>query len=141
MRITGPIEGGCFCGAIRFRIGAVFDAGYCHCSICRRMTGAPMAAWANVPADQFERLQGTPKAHATSGRGRRYFCGDCGSALFWAEDGGPYVSVGLGVLDDPEAVRPAVHMCQADRLSWFEVMDDLPRYPDNRLPHPDRRGP
>ncbi len=40
MRIDGPLEGGCHCGAIRYRASAVFDAGYCHCSICRRISGS-----------------------------------------------------------------------------------------------------
>ena len=89
MRIDAPLDGGCFCGSIRYRIGAVFDAGYCHCSICRRMSGAPAFAWLNAPAELFEILQGKPKAFGTSPRGQRYFCGDCGGAVFWAEDGGP----------------------------------------------------
>jgi hypothetical protein len=139
MRFDTPLDGGCFCGAIRYRIGAVFDAGYCHCSICRRISGAPVSAWANIPADEFALLKGTPNAFATSAHGQRHFCGDCGGALFWAEDGGANVSVGLGTLDDPEAVKPAVHICGADRLSWFAIDDDLPRFPHSRLSHPDRR--
>lgn len=139
MQIKGPLEGGCHCGAIRYRVTAVFDAGYCHCSICRRISGSAVMAWANAPAEAFALLRGSPRAHATSERGARHFCGDCGSGLYWAADGEPYVSLGLGSLDDPEAVRPVVHVCYADKVSWFETADSLPRFPTNAAPHPDDR--
>jgi hypothetical protein len=134
------LEGGCLCGQIRYRITEVFDAGWCHCSICRRLSGSAALAWANVPTASFELLQGAPLAYAASDRGSRRFCGTCGSGLFWAEDGGAFVSFGIGTLDDPQAVRPRAHICYADKLSWFETADDLPRYLDNRLPHPEERG-
>jgi hypothetical protein len=139
MRIAGPLEGGCHCGAVRYRVSAVFDAGYCHCSICRRISGSAALTWANIPAEAFELLRGEPRAYATSDRGARYFCEICGSGLYWAGEGEPFVSVGLGTLDDPEAVRPLVHIFGADKLSWFETADTLPLYPAGSLPHPDQR--
>jgi hypothetical protein len=140
MRIEAPLNGGCHCGAIRYRARAVFDAGYCHCLICRRTSGVPVLAWANIPAEAFELLSGAPVAYAASDRGARHFCGTCGSGLYWAGVGEPYVSLSLGTLDDPEAVRPQVHICAADKLRWFDIADALPRYPFSTLPHPDKRG-
>ena len=47
-------EGGCLCGALRYRLDAApLDIGYCHCSMCRRSTGAPVLAWACIPAAAF----------------------------------------------------------------------------------------
>ena len=41
-----PLEGGCLCGAVRYRISAEpIDAGYCHCRMCQRSTGAPVVSW------------------------------------------------------------------------------------------------
>ena len=69
------MEGGCFCGAIRYRVGSVFDAGYCHCSICRHIHGAPVVAWAAVLEGDFTLLAGTPRAFRSSATGTRHSCG------------------------------------------------------------------
>src|SRR5436309_8502790 len=54
------ITGGCFCGAIRYRVSASSrDVSHCHCGICRRTTGAPFVTWATVPADSFVFTAGT----------------------------------------------------------------------------------
>ena len=35
------LQGGCFCGRVRYEVtGIPFDETICHCSICRRTTGA-----------------------------------------------------------------------------------------------------
>src|SRR5881396_1158763 len=48
------ITGGCFCGAVRYRVSATTrDVSHCHCSICRRTTGAPFVTWATFPAATF----------------------------------------------------------------------------------------
>ena len=56
MLYRGTYQGGCFCGAIRYAFLDVFVAGYCHCSICRRMSGAPVIAWVNTPRASFRVL-------------------------------------------------------------------------------------
>lgn len=47
-RSAETFAGGCSCGAVRFEIGEIFDAGCCHCSICRRMSGAPFGRVADL---------------------------------------------------------------------------------------------
>ena len=38
-----PLEGGCLCGAVRYRISAApSHTDYCHCRMCQRSTGAPV---------------------------------------------------------------------------------------------------
>lgn len=44
-------DGGCLCGKLRFRVTAApLDAGYCHCRMCQRNSGAPVVAWVTFPA-------------------------------------------------------------------------------------------
>ena len=46
-------EGGCQCGAIRYRaVGEPVLAALCHCSSCRRASAAPTTAWAMYPQAQ-----------------------------------------------------------------------------------------
>lgn len=143
MLYRGDFQGGCFCGAVRYAFSDVFDAGYCHCSICRRTTGAPVIAWANTPRTSFRVTQGAPRFVATSSEFRRAFCAACGT-LMWSEsiDAGRWdlVSVHHGTIDHAERIEPAVHICHADRLAWFRIDDALPRFDTARADHPGRRG-
>jgi hypothetical protein len=139
------LEGGCLCGQVRFGFaaGAVFDAGYCHCRMCQRASGAPVIAFANVPAADFAVIAGVPQLYESSPGVVRGFCGTCGAQLYCAPaDGTGHVAVNTGCLDDPEApaVRPRLHMFAGQQLSWLALADDLPRFADNRLTDPSSRG-
>lgn len=139
----GALEGGCLCGAVRFRIDAVHDAGYCHCSQCRRTSGAPFVAWVNLRASDFHLLAGEPTAYRSSESWVRYFCDRCGSPVHQrAPDGGPddLVCILIPCLDDPERVRPTVHVWCSAALSAPQLEDGLPRYPEGELPAPAKRG-
>ena len=53
------MTGGCFCGFVRYRAdGAPFDETNCHCTICRRTSGAPFVAWFSVARADFAFIAG-----------------------------------------------------------------------------------
>ena len=55
------MKGGCYCGRVRYEAaGAPFNETNCHCSICRRTTGAPFVAWFSVARDRFRFASGQP---------------------------------------------------------------------------------
>lgn len=138
--------GGCFCGAVRYQADAIFDSGYCHCSMCRRISGAPAVCWFSVRAEHFAVTRGEVAALQSSAHFTRYFCRDCGTHLFGRDDlpaspsvGSPLVSAMLGTLDDPEAVAPAIHQWWSSRVRWFEEWSSLPKFESGLIPHPDKR--
>lgn len=138
------LQGGCLCGLVRFMISpqGVFDAGWCHCTQCRHVTGSASLAFVNVAPARFSVTSGMPKLFEASDLGSRAFCGRCGSPLFFAPtDAGAYVAVNVGCLDQPEdpSVRPRFHMFDTERLCWFDASQALPRFPDDQLSHPDTR--
>jgi hypothetical protein len=140
------LEGGCYCTALRYRATSVFDAGYCHCSICRRFTGTPALTWFNVPASDFSLLCGSPSGFRSSEHFTRYFCPRCGTHVFGRDDRAPsgkvgfeLISVAIGTLDHPERVTPKVHQWWASRIPWYSVQDGLPRFEDGTLTHPSTR--
>ena len=122
-------EGGCLCGAVRYRCAtAPEQAGYCHCRLCQRSSGAPVLAWATYPVESFEYGSGAPRIHRSSSHGQREFCGDCGTQILYREsEDAKTVDINVASLDDPETVTPQVHVWTASRISWFDVADDLPR--------------
>ena len=107
-----PLEGGCLCGTVRYRVSAEpDDGGYCHCRICQRSTGAPVVAWLTVASDAFAWTKGAPTAYRSSQEAERLFCPACGTQLVFREPAEPHLlDVTLASLDDPEAVRPDHHI-------------------------------
>jgi hypothetical protein len=106
-----------------------FDAGYCHCELCRRSSGAPLLAFATVPLRDFVVTAGQVRTRRSSSFGERGFCRDCGTQLTMHVDHQPdTIDFTLGSLDHPEAVQPGFHLFYASRPPWFDVRDDLPRH-------------
>ena len=123
-------EGGCLCGALRYRIsGAPLLAEYCHCGMCRKVSGAPVVAWMDVGTEQLQWIQGAPKLYQSSPGIFRGFCADCGSTLTYQRgEAPPKFTIALGSLDHAEAVAPAQHIFTANALPWLHISDDLPKY-------------
>jgi len=122
--------GGCLCGAVRFEFeGEPVRAGYCHCAMCRRLSGAPVSVAAIFPRAAYRPVRGTSKVYMSSPGVARHFCPDCGSQLFWVQESRGTWDVWIGALDEPERVRPLGHIFTAEALPWFHVADDLPRFP------------
>jgi len=134
------IRGGCYCGRIRYEVDSVFDAGYCHCRICQRISGAPVYAGVVTPNSDFRVVAGQPASFASSEHATRWFCSICGTHLYCTDTRNDYVSVGIGTLDEPESVAPKIHQWTGSKIAWFEIADDLPRVADGTLPHPAKRN-
>lgn len=122
--------GGCFCGAVRYEAEApATNSTWCHCSMCRELSGAPSMAWFSVPRVQFRYVRGRPSTYHSSPGVTREFCGACGTQLTFADERSPReLDVTTCSLDDPEALPPQDHTFAGSRLHWEAISDDLPRY-------------
>ena len=127
-----PLEGGCLCGRVRYRIaGAPHNADYCHCRMCQRAAGAPVVPWLTMARADFAWTAGEPAVYRSSPGAERLFCGACGTPLVFRADAAPdTLDVTLASLDDPAEVVPGQHIWTSSRIAWFETADDLPRYPE-----------
>ncbi len=124
------IAGGCLCGQVRYTLReAPSNVEYCHCGMCRKQTGAPVAGWIDVPQRALSWEGGKPSEYASSPEARRGFCGNCGSALYfrWLA-GGDKISLAVGGLDDPGRFPPTKHIYHADKTPWLKLADGLPRH-------------
>jgi hypothetical protein len=123
-----PIEGGCLCGAVRYRVTRPpVGAATCHCASCRRAAGAQSVAWATVAADGFAFVAGRPAEFASSPGVVRTHCATCGSSLTWRREPGT-IDFTLASLDDPEALPPAREIWLSHRLSWAPLAPHLPGF-------------
>jgi hypothetical protein len=129
------ITGGCHCGAIRYEIaGELIVHALCHCADCRRHAGAPVVGWTMYAEDALKVTKGQPKLYKSSEHGRRQFCADCGTGLFYTNTNimPGIVDIQSGTYDDPDAVPAMMHIQTAERLRWMERAHELPtfeRYP------------
>src|SRR5438093_11932387 len=129
-----PLGGSCLCGGVRFEITAPFRrASYCHCSRCRKHSGAGALAQGRVPREGLRLVSGEKLIRVfrpPGGGAAKAFCAECGSSLFggtWPE--GPEVSVRLGALDGDPGIRPRYRSFVGSKAIWDELPDDgLPRF-------------
>ena len=125
------VTGGCHCGAMRYEAtGAPLYVPYCHCETCRKTTGAPVVMFIMFKREQVRFTQGERRIYRSSPEVERTFCPDCGTPLSYEGDWGEDTTIEFYVstLDDPERFVPDRHVFYGDRISWFDVADQLPRY-------------
>lgn len=125
-------QGGCLCGAVRYEIhGPLVDAGYCHCRLCQKSSGAPVVAWATLAVSGFRYVLGEAAVYQSSVSGQREHCAVCGTQLVFRSAHSPQtLDITLASLDDPAAVPPEYHIWLQSRVSWLHIKDDLPGYED-----------
>jgi hypothetical protein len=127
-------EGGCLCGAIRYRAeGVGSNATLCHCATCRRAAGAPIVAWVTFPLARFAFTRGEPGRFRSSEQVERTFCTHCGTPLTYAHEAAPDdIDVTTVSLDDPAEFPPRDHTWTSDALPWLHDLDALPRFSKRR---------
>ena len=128
-----PLEGGCTCRAIRYRmISAPLFVHCCHCRWCQRETGASFALNAMIEADRIVVLEGEPEVVATpsnSGKGQKIIrCPRCRIALWsnYAGAGDAIRFVRVGTLDDPDRLPPDIHIFTASKQPWVVLRPGTP---------------
>ena len=135
------IRGSCLCGAVRFEISRTtgpFE--FCHCSRCRKASGAAFAAGLRVRGEDFRLVQGqeliktfeapiieAPPPYTNS------FCSRCGSPVPVASDDASWLEVPAGTLDDDPKIRPDKHIYVDFKSSWYSIADLLPQMTKSQI--------
>ncbi len=129
------IEGGCACGAVRFKIsGDLMGSGACHCRACQYAAGGAPTYVVLAPVSGFAITKGTPKVYHSKGDSGadvgRAFCPDCGTPLYsmGAEGSMPFMPVKVGALDDPSAHPPQIHLYVSEAQPWHQMTPGLPQF-------------
>lgn len=130
-----PLTGRCNCGAVTYEVTApLTGASYCHCKRCQRRSGAAASANARIAPGSFQIVSGEAALRAWKPEQgwEKWFCGECGSAIFSRNPTDPeQVGIRLGTLDADPGVRPAHRQFVAYAAPWEALPDDgLPRYPE-----------
>lgn len=130
------IPGGCLCGGVSFEITqAVGPFEICHCSRCRKVSGAGGLPMLRVRTAEYRLLTGadliesfaapilrTPPAYHT------HFCRVCGSPVPPAQPAGEFLEIAAGLFDADPGLRPDKHIYVESGAPWHDIDDGLPRY-------------
>ncbi|MDE3010829.1 MAG: GFA family protein [Pseudomonadota bacterium] len=124
------LRGGCLCGAVRYEAaGASLKVANCHCSMCRRHSGAAFLTYAAFPKDSICFSGKTLAGHRSSKEAVRSHCANCGSPVTFVFDSDPEtIWVTVGTLDFPDMIKPTENWYVADKLAWVALDDTLPQW-------------
>ena len=129
-------EGGCACGAVRYRVHGQPAVGMvCHCRFCQRRLGTAFATIAYFEASAVEMLQGllTTCEHRSDESGRwirMEFCPKCGTTIGWAAEARPgFRGIAAGTLDDPDWFKIERHIWTRSSRPWVAIPSNVTTYP------------
>jgi hypothetical protein len=134
---TKPLEGGCTCRAVRYRLasGPLF-VHCCHCRWCQRETGSAFVLNAMIEAERVELLAGQVEVINTpslSGKGQMIArCPMCRIAL-WSNYGGAGDTirfVRVGTLDEPDRLPPDIHIYTMSKQPWVILPEAATAVPE-----------
>ena len=131
---NNKLAGGCACGAIRYTLtDSPLIVHACHCRDCQRITGSAFVINLWIER-QFVQGSGRPKSfRLTAGTGKAhdvFFCERCGTYVwsFYHAAPGESLFVRAGTLDQPEMVKPDVHIFTRSKLPWLQLPNDVPTF-------------
>ena len=127
------IEGGCYCGALRYRAeGEPVFAGQCHCRECQYITGGNPNVIMAMPREGFRYTRGEPKQFTRSDLETavtREFCGNCGTAIGTRAPGMPNAMIlKVGTMDDPSVFQPQMAIFTVDKQHFHHIPEGLPAF-------------
>jgi len=125
-------EGGCFCGANRYRVrGKPTRATACSCVWCRKRTGSAFGISVYFAEDDVEfTKESLARYRLTSDAGRwieQEFCTICGTALTWTLEFLPgQRGIAGGSFDDPTFwYKIQRYVFARSKPDWLEIHGDI----------------
>ncbi len=128
------IEGGCYCGALRFTAeGDPLFKGQCHCRECQYISGGNPNVTMGMPAARVAYTKGAPKLFTRGDLATpvtREFCGECGTHILARSPGlAGAVLLKVGTFDDPSAFgAPQMAIYTIDKQGFHHVPEGLPAF-------------
>jgi hypothetical protein len=124
------LRGSCLCGLVAYEVPDSFEYSlYCHCSNCRRATGAAAKPFAAIKSNRLTFVSGGDQImRYGGGTNHDAHCERCGSLLYSLVRDGTYLHVTMGTLIDSPTIRPTAHIFVGSKAPWDDVCDGLPQF-------------
>src|ERR1700760_1573770 len=119
------LSGKCLCGTVSYEVEDQFRYSLnCHCSNCRRSTGAAFKPFAGIERAKFRITDGAERLLIFGEEsGHDGHCGKCGSLLYSLVREATFVHVTLGTLVDAPSIRPSAHIFVGSKAAWYTITD------------------
>ena len=118
-------KGECNCGAVKFEIDAeLTDVYVCHCSICRRATGANGVAVLVIPNETLRWVQGQDQItmwRKPNADWECWFCKVCGSPVPGQNDPARMFVPAGSITEGGDALKVAHHMFVGSKAVWDDI--------------------
>ena len=128
-----PLNGRCSCGKVKYQLqNTPLFTHVCHCTFCQRESGSAFALNAFVETHHVKLLEGeteTVNIPTNSGGGQNIVrCPTCKIALWshYSGAGDAICLLRIGTLDNPNAVKPDIHIFTSTKQDWLQFSDDIP---------------
>jgi hypothetical protein len=122
----------CLCGGVSFELRGPLDAAIaCHCGQCRKQSGNYWTSTHTADGDLHFVSKAPLRWYRSSANAQRGFCGECGSSLFWKEDGSLRTSVCTGSIDGPTGVVLGGHIFCENAGDYYEIAGGEYRRPQD----------
>ena len=125
------LRGSCLCGQVHIEVPDQFDyIGSCHCSECRKFSGAANATAGGMDGTLLKIVTGEEQVsiYDKSENTALAFCRHCGSSLFSRKLKTGKCNIRLGILDDTPSQKPGFHIFVSSKAEWEEICDGLPQF-------------
>ena len=129
--MTDIHEGGCVCGAVRYRTtGAPKRVSACSCAWCRKRTGSALGVSVYFDKADVEMVQGSIKAFGLVSDAGRWieseFCKKCGTTVSWTLEFLPgFRGIAGGTFDDPTWYEPERYVFARSKPGWLDIRDGI----------------
>lgn len=132
--MTETFEGGCLCGAVRYKSDvAPALAGHCQCVDCRKNSGTGHGSHMGVPKDAVTLTGDVTVFDKPADSGNmvsRCFCPTCGSSVYSLNSGmTDMVFLRASSLDDVDVFKPQFVVYAERGPAWDTFDSDLPKFP------------
>ena len=128
--MESPFEGGCECGAVRYRITCDPVVIYaCHCTVCQSQSGSAFGMAMRIPKEHFHLTKGVLKTFQRDGsKGNVFinsFCGDCGTRIHHrSKRNTAQISLKPGTLDETGLLVPTHHAWTRSAQPWVQIPEN-----------------
>jgi hypothetical protein len=127
------MEGGCSCGAVRYRLTSEpLFVHCCHCLNCQRQTGSAFVINLLIEADRVELLKSEPQPFDVprddGSMQQIYRCTACKVAVYSQYTSPEFRYVRAGTLDEPRRITPDVHIFTKSKVDWVVLPESVPAF-------------
>ena len=119
-----PIEGSCYCGAVKLQVSAALRPPInCHCGQCRSLSGSAFTTWITIKRSEAQVVgEDMIASFCATPNVERYFCKRCGTHVYTQDKRMLSVyGIPAGLLRGEDVLPPRADYYVSDKATWYTL--------------------